>query len=150
MKPIKPKDMNTIKNLWPATLQLPPEITPLRLLTAQADFLTEFTKGVLTATVTTRLKQSADAPMGNLKIFGEVFCHSLNITAPALGYNTTFLTVRHQPLKIYPLYIYADITYDEHTAKTYEEFEQHLAKIWRKPEVMNGVWALMLQSGEVG
>jgi hypothetical protein len=81
--------MTKIPNMWPSQLRVD-VLTPLAVLRTQAGSLSDLTRGVLEAEVTTHTST-------------ETVIHKLEVVAPALEqYRHVLLTVRHKPAFVYP------------------------------------------------
>ena len=135
-----------MKNLWPSEINIEHQTTPKEFLTAQSGFISTSTNGKLTGEVSSFKTNATTAYTVAEDLTGDVFIHSLTITAPVLKYSLRILSIAHLTLKIFPVSVYSNLEDKKYTVNNISELETQIGVIFKSQSVIEPLQALILQS----
>jgi hypothetical protein len=125
--------METLDILWPDLMPNNTVLSPKEILKQQAAELGKKTKNLLTADITSSVTRDILETDHVLLTF--------RIEAPLLNYWFDLFTVKHDILRIYPVFIN-----NSEKASDEEEFKTLLKKLFSKPETIAKLQSLIAQS----
>ncbi len=125
--------METLDILWPDLMPNNTVLSPKEILRQQAAELGKKTKNLLTADITSSVTRDILETDHVLLTF--------RIEAPLLNYWFDLFTVKHDILRIYPVFIN-----NSEKASDEEEFKTLLKKLFSKPETIAKLQSLIAQS----
>ena len=138
-------------DMWPAEIEVPP-LTPLEILTRQADRLGERTKGMLRAEVvsTEGITYDREDPVGKEAV------HRFEIIAPGLNnYRYQLLRCHHDIDFVYPVHVVLGDPLDEavsnwEAADTEAEFNQLVRKQLNSKRTVSVLQSLLARIRSAG
>ncbi len=125
--------METLDILWPDLMPNNTVLSPKEILKQQAAELGKKTKNLLTADITSSVTRDILETDHVLLTF--------RIEAPLLNYWFDLFTVKHDILRIYPVFVNGS-----EKASDEEEFKILLKKLFSKPETIAKLQSLIAQS----